>query len=114
MASKPTVKQHLAALRALFDWMIIGQVMEMNPAASVRGPKYSVRKGKTLVLSGEQTRELLDSIEDSLVGKRDRALIALMTYTFARVSAAPRVGNARSSVESNDSRVIHSTTPFSP
>jgi site-specific recombinase XerD len=87
-ASKPTVKQHLAALRALFDWMVVGQTMEMNPASAVRGPKYSVRKGKTPVLSGEQTRELLDSIDGTLVGKRDRALIALMTYTFARVSAA--------------------------
>jgi len=88
-ASKPTVKQHLAAIRALFDWMVVGQAIEMNPAASVRGPKYSISKGKTPVLSGEQARELLDSIDAcTLAGKRDRALIALMTYTFARVSAA--------------------------
>jgi site-specific recombinase XerC len=40
-ASKPTVKQHLAAIWALFNWMVVGQAIEMNPAASVRGPKYS-------------------------------------------------------------------------
>src|SRR5260221_651254 len=33
--SKPTVKQHLAAIRMLFDWLVIGQVMETNPAHSV-------------------------------------------------------------------------------
>jgi integrase/recombinase XerD len=87
--SRPTAKQHLAALRHLFDWMVIGQIIEHNPAHAVRGPKHVVSKGKTLILSAEQARELLDSIDAStLVGKRDRALIALMTYGFARVSAA--------------------------
>src|SRR5271165_7593534 len=36
---KPTVKQHLAAIRMLFDWLVIGQVVATNPAHSVRGPK---------------------------------------------------------------------------
>jgi site-specific recombinase XerD len=87
--SAPTVKQHLAALRMLFDWLVTGHVLEMNPAHAVRGPKYIVRKGKTPVLSPEEIRQLLDSIEaETLMGLRDRALIALMTYTFARVGAA--------------------------
>ena len=43
----PTVKQHLAALRMLFDWLVTGHVMEVNPAHAVRGPKYVVKKGKT-------------------------------------------------------------------
>ena len=54
VASKPTVKQHLAAIRMLFDWLVVGQVMPTNPAHSVRGPKHSVRKGKTSVLSAEE------------------------------------------------------------
>ena len=33
----PTIKQHLAAIRRLFDWLVIGQVVPANPAASVRG-----------------------------------------------------------------------------
>ena len=48
-----------------------------------------MKKGKTPVLSTEEARQLLDSIgKSSVVGLRDRALIGLMTYTFARVGAA--------------------------
>lgn len=86
--SAPTVKQHLAALRMLFDWLVLGHVLEVNPAHAVRGPKHVVRKGKTPVLQAEEARALLDSIDTgSVVGLRDRALIALMTYSFARVGA---------------------------
>ncbi len=85
----PTVKQHLAAIRMLFDWLVTGQIVPVNPASSVRGPKYVVNRGKTPVLKADQARTLLDSIEtDTIVGLRDRALIGLMVYTFARVSAA--------------------------
>lgn len=85
----PSVKQRLAALRMLFDWLVIGQVMPANPASSVRGPRHSVKKGKTPVLSAEEARTLLDSIDTSTtIGLRDRALIGLMVYTFARVGAA--------------------------
>ena len=86
--SPPTVKQHLAAIRMLFDWLVIGQVVPMNPAASVRGPKHVVRVGKTPVLTADQARQLLDSIDTStIIGLRDRALLGVMCYTFARVSA---------------------------
>ena len=85
----PTVKQRLAAIRHLFDWMVTGQIMPTNPAHAVRGPSYSTKKGKTPVLSPEEARQLLDSIPtDTIVGLRDRAFIATMTFTFARVGAA--------------------------
>src|ERR1700733_10673336 len=85
----PTVKQHLAAIRMLFDWLIVGQVVNQNPAAAVRGPKHVVKKGKTPVLDGGEARKLLESIDTStVVGLRDRALVALLIYTFARISAA--------------------------
>jgi integrase/recombinase XerD len=61
--SPPTVKQHLAALRMLFDWLVTGHVLDVNPAHAVRGPKYVVKKGKTAVLTAEEARELLDSID---------------------------------------------------
>jgi site-specific recombinase XerD len=86
--SPPSVKQHLAAIRMLCDWLVVGQVIATNPAAPVRGPRHVVRKGKTPVLTAEEARTLLDSIPgDTVVGMRDRALIALMVYTFARVGA---------------------------
>jgi len=85
----PSVKQQLAALRMLFDWLVVGQVIPVNPASSVRGPKHSVKKGKTPVLSADEARTLLDVVDTtSAVGMRDRALIGLMVYTFARVGAA--------------------------
>ena len=84
----PTIKQHLAAIRRLFDWLVIGQVVPANPAASVRGPTHVVRTGKTPVLQPAEARQLLDSIDTStLPGLRDRALLAVMVYSFARVSA---------------------------
>lgn len=85
----PSVKQHLAAIRMLFDWLVVGQQLAVNPAAAVRGPKHSVKKGKTPVLTAEEARTLLDAIDTGTpAGLRDRALIALMVYTFARVGAA--------------------------
>jgi site-specific recombinase XerD len=100
--SPPSVKQHLAALRMLFDCLVTGHVHDVNPAHAVRGPKYVVKEGKTAVLTAEEARELLDSIETvkttkrkggaeseepALAGLRDRALIGVMVYTFARVGA---------------------------
>jgi integrase/recombinase XerD len=84
----PTVKQHLAAIRMLFDWLVTGQVVPPNPAHSVRGPRYSVSKGSTPVLSSEEATALLQDMNVStVVGLRDRAIIAVMTYSFARVGA---------------------------
>jgi site-specific recombinase XerD len=74
-----TVKQRLAALRHLFDWLVTGQVMPVNPAYSVRGPSHTVKEGKTAVLAAEEARALLDSIEvTTIAGLRDRALIGIM------------------------------------
>jgi site-specific recombinase XerD len=100
----PTVKQHLASLRMLFDWLITGQVIDANPAAAVRAAKHVVKKGKTPVLKADEARHLLDSIPlkrgqepkpgpevqrpHCLTGMRDRAPIVVMVYSFARVSAA--------------------------
>src|ERR1700733_9181904 len=87
--AKPSVKQHLAAVRQLFDYLVTGGILPSNPAGAVRGPKYVVKRGKTPVLSADQARQLLDSIDVAeLSGLRDRALIGVMVYSFARVSAA--------------------------
>jgi integrase/recombinase XerD len=79
----------------LFDWLIVGQVLAINPAHTVRGPKHLVKRGKTPVLTEDEARRLLASIKvtkkvksadgseeerPSVVGLRDRALLAVMTY----------------------------------
>ena len=85
----PTAKLRLAAIRHLFDWLVNGQVVPVNPAASVRGPTHVVRKGQTPMLEPKEARKLLDSIDTSTpIGLRNRALLALMVYSFARVGAA--------------------------
>jgi site-specific recombinase XerD len=95
-----TVKQELAAIRKLFDYLVVKQVVTSNPATSVRGPAYSISRGKTPVLSGEEAKALLESIaiykdgeerEIDLLGLRDRALIAAMVYSFARVGAVVKM-----------------------
>src|SRR4051812_42995470 len=85
----PSVKQHLATIRMLFDWLIVGQVVAINPAQAVRGPKHVVKKGKTPVLGEDEARDLLESIKgEDLVSLRDRALIAVCLYSLARIEAA--------------------------
>jgi site-specific recombinase XerC len=77
------------ARRHLFDWLVTGQVVPVNPAGSVRGPRHVVTSGQTPVLDPAEARALLDSIDVSThAGLRDRALIALMVYSFARIGAA--------------------------
>lgn len=84
-----TVKQHLAGIRMLFDWLVVSHIVRANPAAAVRGPRHVVKVGKAPVLSAEEARGLLDSVDVSeIVGLRDRALISVMLFGMARVSAA--------------------------
>ena len=87
--SAPTVKQRLAAIRMMFDWLATGGVLPFNPASAVRGPKHVAKRGKTPVLAPDEARRLIDSIDVSTpAGLRDRALIGLMVYTFDRIGAA--------------------------
>src|ERR1035441_2946466 len=81
--------EFFAARRHLFDWLVTGQVVPVNPAGSVRGPSHTVKTGKTPVLTPEEARALIDSIEITThAGLRDRALISLMVFSFARIGAA--------------------------
>jgi site-specific recombinase XerC len=69
----------------LYDFLVIRQLVPVNPTTSVRGPKYVVKRGKNPVWSREDTKELLESIpRDDLAGLRDRALISTMLFSFAR------------------------------
>ena len=86
--SVATVKQRLAALRMLFNALVRAQALRINPVAVIKGPRYSVTKGKTPILSGDETAQLMEAIDTStLIGLRDRALISTMAYTFARIGS---------------------------
>lgn len=89
LASK---KVYLAGIRHLFDKLVVRHVVVLNPAASVRMERYQVIEGKTPEIPIEQARRLLGSImPDSIVGLRDRAIIAVLAYTAARVGAVARL-----------------------
>lgn len=86
--SLPSAKLHLSAIRHWLDWLTERGVLPVNPAASVRGPRYTVHEGKTPVLERDEARRLLDSIDrEDIASLRDRAIIAIMLFGFVRVGA---------------------------
>ena len=90
--SAPTKKQHLAGLRHFFDNQQMYHGVGINPASSVRGPKYSAREGKTPAFDDRQVRTLLDSVENSdVVSIRDKTLLMILAYTAARAGAVARL-----------------------
>lgn len=87
--SAASVKQHRAALSKCFDFLTVRQVVTGNPVAVVAGPKLSFTKGKTPTLTDGEFLDLMDAIPThTIAGRRDRAFIALLCYTWPRVSAA--------------------------
>lgn len=90
--SVPSKKLHLAALRSFFDVLVQRHVVVLNPAFSVRTERYAAIEGRTPEISVGQARQLLGSIDsDSLLGLRDRALIAVLIYTAARAGAVAKL-----------------------
>src|SRR4051794_32725645 len=90
--SPPSKKQHLAALRHFFDNQQVYHGVALNPASSVRGPRYSAREGKTPAFDDRQVRQLLDSIDAGhVVAIRDKTLLMVLAYTAARAGAVARL-----------------------
>jgi site-specific recombinase XerD len=90
--STPTKKLRLAALRRFFDVLVVRHVVILNPATSVRAERHQVVEGKTPEISAKQARQLLQSVDTSnVVGLRDRAIIAVLIYTAARVGAVAKL-----------------------
>ncbi len=91
-AAPSTKKLHLAALRHLFDELVMRHAVVLNPAASVRTERYQVIEGKTPEVSVEQARRLLASIDTTnVVGLRDRGIVGILIYTAARVGAVAKL-----------------------
>jgi integrase/recombinase XerD len=90
--SAPTKKQHLAGLRHFFDNQQRYHGVGLNPASSVRGPRYSTLEGKTPAFDDRQVRTLLDSLGNGdVVAIRDRTLLMILAYTAARAGAVARL-----------------------
>jgi site-specific recombinase XerD len=87
-AAPPTVKQHMAAIRMLFSWLTEKGVLAMNPAREVKTERFSRTEGKTPAFVEGEVQKLLGAIETSThTGLRDRALLGVLAYTFARIGA---------------------------
>jgi site-specific recombinase XerD len=88
----PTKKLHLSAIRRFCDLLVQRHVMLLNPALSVRTERYSSLEGKTPEITREQARRLLDSIPlQSPADRRDKAVLATLIYTAARVGAVAKL-----------------------
>ena len=86
--SAATIKQHMAAIRMMFSWLTQKGILAINPAREVQTPKFSRVEGKTPAFSTEEVQKVLESIDiNHVVGHRDKAFLATLAYTFARISA---------------------------
>ncbi len=106
-ASAPMKKQHLAALRNFFDALVLRHVIPLNPAASVKGPKYSTPEGQTPEMTAQQAGVLLGTVDTShVVGLRDRAILATLIFTAARTGAIAKL-NRKSFYKNGNQCLLH-------
>ena len=86
--SAATIKQHMAAIRMMFSWLTEKGILAINPAREVKTPKFSRTEGKTPAFSTEEVQKVLASVDTShVIGHRDKAFLATLAYTFARIGA---------------------------
>ena len=81
----PTAKQHLAAIRYLFDWLVVGQILSVNPAASVRGSKHVASHGKTPVFAPGLSQSLEVAVKGpgrSRASRREPSLKTTPTHSL--------------------------------
>src|SRR6201994_1528847 len=87
LAAPPTVKQHMAAIRMLLSWLTEKGVLAMNPAREVKTERFSRTEGKTPAFVEGEVQKLLAVETFTHTGLRDRALLATLAYTFARIGS---------------------------
>src|SRR6202045_3174452 len=86
--SRSTQRQHLAAVRLLFDSLMMRGVVEYNPAARARPPRLVRESSQTPVFEEAEIVAFLDSISpNSLKDIRDKAIFCVLLYSWCRVSA---------------------------
>ena len=107
--SPATRKLRISALRHFFDALVNRHVLVLNPAATVRTERLQVVEGKTPEITVEQARHLLLSINTThVVGLRDRAIIATLIYTAARIGAIAGL-KRRNLIDAGDQFVLRFT-----
>lgn len=90
--SPASANQHLSALRQWLDWLTRSGALPFNPAAAVRAARLARKEGKTPILDREQARLLFASLASpAVLVRRDRAILAVMLYGFARAGAVVRM-----------------------
>ena len=86
--SRSTQRQHLAAVRLLFDSLMMRGVVEYNPAARARPPRLVRESSHTPVFEEAEIVAFLDSLNlESLKDIRDKAIFSVLFYSWCRVSA---------------------------
>ena len=79
--SPATIRRKLSALTSIFDYLCEKNAITHNPVKGVSRPKEQANEGKTPALSVDQARQLLQApAADTLKGKRDRAILAILLY----------------------------------
>jgi site-specific recombinase XerD len=80
-----TIRRKLSAVSELFEFLCEENSVTRNPVNGVRRPKEGANEGKTPALSDAQAKRLLSAPEaDSLKGRRDRAILAVLLYHALR------------------------------
>ena len=83
----PSKKLHRAALNHFFDFQVRRHAVILNPVSSVRNERYQSNEGKTPEISVKEARRMFQNIDNSLVGLRDRAILAVLAYSGSRIGA---------------------------
>lgn len=88
-----TIRRKLAALASLFDHLLENNaVAGGNPVHGVKRPRIETNEGKTPALGDHQAKALLDAPDpDTLKGKRDRAILAVLLYHGLRREEAAQL-----------------------
>jgi len=80
-----TINRKLSSIRQLFSEAQERRIIEVNPAAKVKGIRQDNNYSPTAGISRDEARKILDSIDtNTLIGKRDLALWMLMLRTGLR------------------------------
>ena len=79
--STASIRRKLAALSSLFAYLCERQAVPYNPTQGVKRPRHYANEGKTPAISDAQAKLLLEAPpENTLKGKRDRAILAVLLY----------------------------------